>query len=151
MLTPKSLPKWDQNRTKKRPKIDAKYEAKKEAKKDRLETVLGRSWVIFGRPLGSKMLIFHWFLQAFRENSLFAKNIASRAVLDRTWPDLGRFWLPFWHLFGAQNGQKTKSKKQRKKEPKKERKRPSICQKPVQQANGKRRLSLVLFIFAFTC
>ena len=39
-LAPKSVPKWDQNRCKKRPKIDAKNEAKK----IRNKTVLGPSW-----------------------------------------------------------------------------------------------------------
>ena len=69
----------------------------------RFETILG----CFLTTRDLKNVVFSLVFKSFREKSLFSKDIASRAVLDRTWPDLGRFWLPFWHLFGAQNGHKT--------------------------------------------
>ena len=57
----------------------------------------------FGSPLGLKNYDFYMVVKGFRENSLFAKNIVSRAVLDPTWHDLGRFWLPFGALKRAKN------------------------------------------------
>ena len=95
---PQSLPKCPPNRTKTRPTIDAKNEAKKEPKSDRLGAVLGRSWVIFGFFLGSKILIFHWFLSGFVQNHVFWKI----SVWNPSWPDLG----PIWGQLDAQNGSK---------------------------------------------
>ena len=94
----------------------------------RLGTILGR----FGSPLGLKNVDFSLVFKGFRENSLFSKNIASRAVLGPTWHDLGRFWLPFWHPFGTQDGQKTMLKNIKKKKRKKSENGRPACQKPEQ-------------------
>ena len=82
----------------------------------RLGTILGH----FGGHLGSQKSSETACFKAFREHSLFSTNIVSRAVLSPTWPILGRFWPPKRLQDGSQNGQKT-------------------INKPVQQANGKRR------------
>ena len=69
------------------------------AKKSPLGVVLVRFWVDFS-------LVF----KAFREHSLFWRNIVSRAVLSPTWPILDRFWPPKWLQNGSQNGSKTMKK-----------------------------------------
>ena len=104
-------PKTDQNGTKNGPKSKTNLDIEKEALQDRLGVVLGRSWIIFGRPLGSFLLIFHWFFKAFRENSLFSKNVASRAILDRSWADFGPTWAAKWVRNGTPNGPKFDEKK----------------------------------------
>ena len=103
-------------------KIDQKKRCKFKSEKvtswSRLGAILGR----FPRCLGVKNVDFSLVFKGFRENSLFQQKIVSRAVLGPTWHDVGRFWLPFGHLFGTQNGQKTMLKKHQKKDAKKERK-----------------------------
>ena len=68
---------------------------------------LARTSLSFRSPLGFKKLDFSLVFKGFREKSLFYQKIVSRDILGPTWHDLGRFWLPFWHLFGIQNGKKT--------------------------------------------
>ena len=60
-LAPQRRPTSDQHGAQNRPKSKTNFDIEKEALQDRLGAVLGRSWVIFGRPLGSFLLIFHWF------------------------------------------------------------------------------------------
>ena len=50
-----------------------KTKTKKEALEDRLGAVLGRSWLVLGRLLGSFLLFFHWFLKLFVKNQFFQK------------------------------------------------------------------------------
>ena len=83
----------------------------------------------FRSPLGVIFVDLSLVFKAFRENSLFSKNIVSRAVLGPTWHDLGRFWLPFWHPFGTQDGQKTMLKNIKKKKRKKSENGRGACQK----------------------
>jgi len=123
-MTPKRDPK--------RTKIEDKFRHRKKTSSrpswGRLGTILGR----FGSPLGLKNHDFSLVFIDFRENSLFAKNIVSRAVLGPTWHDLGRFWLPFWHPFGTQDGQKTMLKNIKKKKRKKSENGGARGQKPEQ-------------------
>ena len=62
ILEPKRGPRWSQNATQEGPKSKTKTKMKKEDFEDRLGAVLGRSWLVLGRLLGSLLLIFHWFL-----------------------------------------------------------------------------------------
>ena len=70
-LGSKSPPKWLQNRTKKRSKIYAKNDAKKEPTLDRLEAVLGRSWVILEALLERKNRLKPFVLNGFVKNHVF--------------------------------------------------------------------------------
>ena len=87
----------------------------------RFGTILGR----FVTALGVIFIDFLLVFKAFREISLFAKNIVPRAVLSPTWPVLGRFWHPKSSPNASpkrlQNDQKSyqknKTKKERKKTP----------------------------------
>ena len=72
----------------------------KVALQDRLGGVLGRSWDVFGAVLGLKNIEKPLVLQAFREKSLFDKKRVPRAVLDRSWANLG----PQKGQNGTQNG-----------------------------------------------
>ena len=91
-------PKWHQNGTQNEPKSKTNLDIEKEALQDRLGAVLGRSWVIFGRPLGSFLLIFHWFLKLFVKIHFFQKI----SLQEPSWTELG----PTWVDFGTQNGAK---------------------------------------------
>ena len=70
---------------------------------DCLGAILGHLW----SPLGVIFIDFSLVFKAFREHSLFAKHIASRAVLTPIWPNLGRFWRPKWSNMALQNDLKT--------------------------------------------
>ena len=63
------LPKGAPNGTKigpqNGPKSMIKIDAKKTPLQDHLEAVLGGSWAVLGPPLGSFLLVFHWFLKLF--------------------------------------------------------------------------------------
>ena len=75
--------------------------------------LIGRFWPLLGRfgsQLGFIFVDFSLVFKAFREHSIFSKNIASRAILDRTWPDLGRFWQPKWSQHGTQKRSKNDPK-----------------------------------------
>ena len=50
------------------------------AKKSPLGVVLVRFWVDFQGVLGSKMLIFHWFLNVLVKTSVFDKDECPRAI-----------------------------------------------------------------------
>ena len=60
-LAPQRRPKRHQNGTPNGAKSNTNFDLEKQALQDRLGAVLGRSWVIFGRPLRSFLLIVHWF------------------------------------------------------------------------------------------
>ena len=45
---------------------------------------------------------------------VFQKTIVPKAILDPTWPNLGRFWRPTWSPKAAQKRAKTRQKKIRK-------------------------------------
>ena len=82
---------------------------KKKEKNTQIKSSWGRFGAILGRfviGLGVIFIDFSLVFKAFRENSLFSKNIAPRAVLSPTWPDLGRFWCPKW----SQNGTRKRPK-----------------------------------------
>ena len=68
-----------------------------------LGAILGR----FVTALGLIFIDFLLVFKAFREKSLFSKNIVSRPVLSPTWPILDRFWPPKWLQHGSQNESKT--------------------------------------------
>ena len=91
-------------------KIEDKNRCKKNTSSRSSWSCLGAILGHFGSPLGVMFIDFSLVFKAFRENSRFSKNVASRAVLDRTWPDLGRFWLPKWLQNGSQNGAKNDKK-----------------------------------------
>ena len=81
------VPKASQNGTKIGPQTDKKSMQKTKRKKneirpswDRLGAILG----CFVTALGVIFIDFSLDFKAFRENSLFSKNIVSRAVLDRS-------------------------------------------------------------------
>ena len=57
---------------------------------------MGRSWIIFGRPLESFLLIFHWFLKLFVKIHFFQKI----SLQEPSWTELGLTWDDF----GTQNG-----------------------------------------------
>ena len=95
-MTPKSDPKPTKNQCKKR--CEKRTEIRPSW--DRLGAILGR----FVTALGVIFIDFSLDFKAFRENSLFSKNIVSRPVLSPTWPILDRFWPPKWLQHGSQNG-----------------------------------------------
>ena len=97
-----SGPKSDQKSIKNQCKKRTEKNTSARSSWHRLWTILG----CFVTALGVMFIDFILAFKAFRENSFFSKHIASRAVLDRTWPDLGRFWPPKW----VQNGPKTDPK-----------------------------------------
>ena len=47
---------------------------------------------------------FSLVFKAFREHQRFCQNTVSGTVLDPTWLDLTRFWLPKWSQNESQNG-----------------------------------------------
>ena len=98
-MAPTSDQKTIKNRCKKR----SENRTEKRPSWNRLGAILGR----FGSPLGVIFIDFSLVFKAFREKSIFSKNIVSRAVLSPTWPILGRFWPPKCLQNGSQNGSKT--------------------------------------------
>ena len=81
------LPKAPPNDTKIAPKSDKKSMQKTKRKKNEIRPSWGRLGVIldrFGSPLGLIFIDFSLVFKAFREDSLFSKNIVSRAVLSPT-------------------------------------------------------------------
>ena len=64
------------------------------AKKSPLGVVLVRFWVDFQGVLGSKMLIFHWFLKGFVNIHVFDKDECPRAIRDQKWNKMVPKWLP---------------------------------------------------------
>ena len=84
--------------------LDAKTEQKSikkrgensRAKKSPLGGVLVRFWVDFQRVLGSKMLIFHWFLNGFVNIHVFDKDDCPRAIRDQNWSKNGVNMAPKW-------------------------------------------------------
>ena len=98
----KMAPKWDPKRT----KIEDKFRYRKKTSSrpswGRLGAILGH----FRSPPGVKNDDFSFVFKAFRENSLFSKNIASRAILDRSWADFGPTWAAKWVRNGTPNGPK---------------------------------------------
>ena len=103
---PQMAPKSDQKATKNRYKNRCEKNISSRPSWNRLGAILGR----FVTALGVIFIDFSLVFQAFREHSLFSKNIVSRAVLDRSWPILGRFWPPKWLQNGSQNGAKNDEK-----------------------------------------
>ena len=97
-LAPQRRPKRHQNGTPNGAKSKTNFDLKKQALQDRLGAVLGRSWVIFGRPLGSFLLIFYWFLNGFVKIHFFQKI----SLQEPSWTELG----PTWVDFGTKNGAK---------------------------------------------
>ena len=95
-------PKSGQNGTQNEPKSKTNFDVEKEALQNRLGTVLGRSWVIFGLPLGSFLLIFHWFFKLLMNIHCF-QHIS---VHKQSWSELS----PTWADLGTQNGAKTAPK-----------------------------------------
>jgi len=95
----------------KRTKIESENRCEKNVSSrpswSRFGTILGR----FGTDLGLENIDFSLVFKAFRENSLFSKNIASRAVLTPIWPNLGGFWHPKWSKMALQNDLKTIKKR----------------------------------------
>ena len=90
---PLETPRWPKRAPKgspRRPKINHKMQSKIDTLLgrlwSRLGTVLGRSWACLGVSFGRFLLE----IVMFRENRPFRKNVASRRVLGRSWPDLGR-------------------------------------------------------------
>ena len=88
--------KWHQNGTQNGTKSKTNFDIEKKPLQDRLGVVLGRSLVIFGRPWGSFLLIFHWFLQ-LRVKIYFFQKIS---LQEPSWTELG----PTWIDLGTQNG-----------------------------------------------
>ena len=105
-LTPQRRPKSDQNGTQNRAKSKTNFDIEKEALQDHLGAVLGRSWVIFGRPLGSFLLIFHWFLKLFVKVHFFQKM----SLQEPSWTELGPIWVDFGLPNGSNMGPKTHPK-----------------------------------------
>ena len=89
-------PKWHQNGTQNEPKSKTNLDIEKEALQDRLGAVLGRSWVIFGRPLKSFLLIFHLFLKLFVKINVFDEDWNPRAIRTQTWSKKGAKMAPTW-------------------------------------------------------
>ena len=85
-----SGPKSDQKSIKNQCKKRTEKNTSARSSWHRLRTILG----CFVTALGVMFIDFSLDFKAFRENSLFSKNIVSRAVLSPTWPILGRFWPP---------------------------------------------------------
>ena len=116
-MTPKSHQKAIKNHCKKR----MEKNTSSRSSWHRFGTILGR----FVTALGVIFIDFLLVFKAFRENSLFAKNIVPRAVLSPTWPVLGRFWHPKSSPNASpkrlqndqKSDQKNKTKKERKKTP----------------------------------
>ena len=77
---PQMAPKSSQKTTKNRCEKRSEKRTEVRSSWGRLGTILGR----FGSPLGLKIVDFSLVFKAFREKSLFSKNVASRAVLDRS-------------------------------------------------------------------
>ena len=96
------VPKRDLKRT----KIEDKFRHRKRSSSrpswGRLGAILGH----FRSPLGVIFVDFSLVFKAFRENSLFSKNVASRAILDRSWADFGPTWAAKWVRNGTPNGPK---------------------------------------------
>ena len=63
----------------------------------RLGAILGH----FRSPLGVKNIDFSLVFIRFREKSRFSKNIASIAILDRTWLDFGASGGRLGLIFGG--------------------------------------------------
>ena len=59
--------------------------ANSRAKKSTLGVVLVRFWVDFQGVLGSKMLIFHWFLKLFVKINVFDEDWYPRAIRTSKW------------------------------------------------------------------
>ena len=106
MLAPQ-FPKMAPTSQQKTTQNQCKNEANKELKKDRLETVLGRYWVVLSRLLDSKMLMFHMFFKSFSEKTLF-QNIS---LQEPSWTELGTMWLDFGSLWATFLVPKTDNKK----------------------------------------
>ena len=66
------------------------------AKKSPLGVVLVRFWVDFQSVLGSKILIFHWFLKVFVKINVFDKDECPRAIRDQKWSKKGAKMGPKW-------------------------------------------------------
>ena len=73
---------------------------KKVALQDRLGGVLGPSWDVFGAVLGCKNIEKPLVSQASHETRLLGKKCIPRAILDRSWANLG----PQKGQDGTQNG-----------------------------------------------
>ena len=50
----------------------------------------------FQGVLGSKILIFHWFLKVFVKSHVFDKDECRRAIRDQTWSKNGAKMAPNW-------------------------------------------------------
>ena len=48
-----------------------------------LASNLGRFWLVLGAVLGSKMLIFHWFLKGFVNICVFDEDECPRAIWEQ--------------------------------------------------------------------
>ena len=108
---------------------------------------LGRILSRFVTDLGVIFIDFSLVVKAFREHRRFSKNITSRAVLDRTWADLGRFWSPKCAPNGTQNdSQNHQNSNQKKDEKKSEKRHQHRPKKPEPAVNGKRRLNTLFVI-----
>ena len=98
-MTPKSYQKAIKNHCKKR----MEKNTSSRSSWHRFGTILGR----FVTALGVIFIDFLLVFKAFREKSLFAKNIVSRRVLSPTWPILDRFWPPNAPNMGPKTDSKT--------------------------------------------
>ena len=107
---PKGLPKGTQNRAQDGPKSIIILNVEKVPLQDRLGCVLGRSWDLFGAILGGKNLQIPLRFPWFFENPLFGKSCVSRAVLDRTWANLGTQKGQNGSQDGTQNASKNDQK-----------------------------------------
>ena len=66
------------------------------ANKSPLGVVLVRFWLDFQGVLGSKMLIFHWFLKLFVKINVFDKDECPRAIRDHKWSKTRAKMSPKW-------------------------------------------------------
>ena len=89
---PKGMHFGSQNRA----KIDQKRGANLRAKKSPLGVVLVRFCVDVQGVLGSKMLIFHCFLNGFVNIHVFDKDECPRAIRDQKWSKNGAKLAPKW-------------------------------------------------------
>ena len=96
-------PKSDPKRTKIEDKNRCEKKLSSRPSWSHLGAILGHFVTALGVIFIENSLVF----QAFREHSLFSKNIVSRAVLSPTWLILSRFWLPKCIQNGSQNESKT--------------------------------------------
>ena len=66
------------------------------AEKSPLGVILGRFRLDFQAVLGSKMLIFHWFLKLFVNINVFDEDWYPRAIRTQKWSKKGAKMAPTW-------------------------------------------------------